>query len=256
MMDTQDIGRTLAEARRAGRKLSDYPGEPPDMAQALAIQDAMAAAMGAGVVGWKVGVTSARAQALCGVDAPLAGPVFEGDVWDSGAEVAMVGGDLGIIEAEIGFRMRDTLAPREAAYGRDEVLAAVGEVLPMFEWVNKRLPGGLMEKAEWLVADGVINRGLVCGAGIAFSAGMDLKGETVSVCRGDDELTTGLGANALGDPAEVLVWLANDLSARGKGLRAGDLVATGLICDVVTAEPGAQLEARFGSIGRVVLRVG
>ncbi|MDQ2091861.1 2-keto-4-pentenoate hydratase [Marimonas arenosa] len=254
-MDVDVAGRALAEARQAGRKLGDYPCEKPSMAEAFAIQDAMATAMHAPVVGWKVGLTSKRAQELCGVDAPLAGPVFEKDVWKSGAEIAPVEGDLGILEAEIGFRMAAELPSREAPYARAEVLAAVGEVLPVFEWVNKRLPGDLREAPEWLAADGVINRGLVYGAGVAFDPGMDLMAETVRVRRDGAVVTEGVGANALGDPAAVLVWLANSLSARGKGLKAGDLVATGLICDVVIAEPGVQCEAVFSSIGAVSLQV-
>lgn len=252
-METEATGRMLAAARTAGRKLEDYPGERPDMAQALAIQDSMAAAMGRPVLGWKVGLTSARAQALCGVDAPLAGPVF--DIWESGAGIAPVEGDLALIEAEIGFRMKADLPPRDAVYGRAEVLAEVGEVLPMFEWVNKRLPGDIREAAEWLVADGVINRGLMIGAGLAFVPGMDLAGETVRVARNGEVFTDGVGANALGDPAEVLVWLANDLSARGKGLKAGDVVATGLIAELAHAEPGVEIAAEFAHLGRVALRV-
>ena len=255
-MDHELAGRAIAEARKAGRKLGSYPCEMPDMAGALAIQDAMAAAMGAPVAGWKVGLTSKRAQEICGVDAPLAGPVFEGCVWESGAEIALVEGDLGIVEAEVGFRMAADLPARKAGYGRGEVLAAVGAVLPVFEWVNKRLPGGIMEKAEWLVADGVINRGLVCGAERAFAPEMDLATETVRVSVDGAEVTRGVGAAAMGGAAEVLVWLANDLSARGKGLRRGDLVATGLICDVVEAVPGARMEAEFSTLGTVSLRVG
>lgn len=255
MMDHDAAGRALAEARRVGRKLEGYPCEAPDMAGALAIQDAMAAAMGAQVVGWKVGLTSRRAQEICGVNAPLAGPVFDGFIWESGAGIALVEGDLGIIEAEVGFRIGADLPPRAAGYGRDEVLAAVRGVLPVFEWVNKRLPGGIMEKAEWLTADGVINRGVVCGGELAYARAMDLKAEQVRVTVDGAEVTRGVGSAALGDPAEVLVWLANDLNARGKGLRAGDLVATGLICDVVQAVPGARVEAEFSTLGKVALSV-
>lgn len=254
-MEIEAVGRVLAEARQAGRKLERYPGAQPSMEEALAMQEAMAVAMGVPVAGWKVGLTSARAQALCGVNAPLAGPVFADCIWQDGAEIAMVAGDLGILEAEIGFRMARDLPPRQAPYGRDEVLAAAGEVLPVIEWVNKRLPGDLREAPEWLVADGVINRGLVVGQAMRFEPARDLKAETVQVWADGTMVTEGVGANALGDPAEVLVWLANDLSARGKGLRRGDVIATGLICDVVQAEPGKRVEARFGALGQVALEI-
>lgn len=254
-MDHTEAGRMLAEARRAGRKLAAYPCARPDMAGALAIQAAMTAAMAVPVAGWKVGLTSRRAQEICGVDAPLAGPIFADCLWPDGAELAPVEGDLGILEAEIGLRMGADLPPRAAPYGRDEVLAAVAEVLPVIEWVTKRLPGGIREEAEWLLADGVINRGLVLGAATRFAPGFDLAGETVQVLKDGARATEGLGANALGGADAVIAWLANDLRARGTGLRKGDVVATGLICDVVEAVPGSRIEARFSSIGTVTLRV-
>ncbi|MDQ2093698.1 2-keto-4-pentenoate hydratase [Rhodalgimonas zhirmunskyi] len=248
-MTPQEMGATLAEARRDGRKLSDYPGpKPTDMDAAQAVQDAMTAAMGLPVLGWKVGLTAKKAQEICGVDAPLAGPVFE--IAESGVEWPLLEGDLGVIEAEIGFRMRADLPPRDAEYARAEVLAAVGTVLPVFEWVNKRLPGGLREAAEWLLADGVVHRGLIAGAERAYAPDMDMAAETVRVSVNGTEATRGAGAAALGDPAEVLVWLANALNRQGKGLCAGQVIATGLICDVVEAVPGAEIVAEYATLGR------
>ena len=255
-METQAIGRILAEARRDGRKLTEYPGETPgDLPQAFAVQDAMSAAMGKPVVGWKVGLTSAKAQTLCGHDAPLAGPVFDGDLHDSGAELSLVQDDMGVLEAEIGFRMAADLPSRAAPYERDEVVAAIGTALPVIEWVNKRLPGGLQEAAEWIVADGVINRALICGPETPFDPAMDMTTERVEVSMNGEVVTQGVGANALGDPVAVMVWLANDLSARGKRLLRGDVVATGLICDVVRAEPKVTVDVRFAALGNVSVKV-
>ena len=255
-MQSETLGRKLAEARRAGRKLSTYPAEKPaGTGDAFAVQEAMIRAMGVPVAGWKVGLTSVRAQALCGVDQPLAGPVFADALFDSGVELPLVEGDLGVLEAEIGFRMGTDLPPRPAPYGRDEVVPAIAAAVPVFEWVNKRLPGGLMEAPEWIIADGVINRLLVKGVDVGFRPEMDFATETVQVSKNGVPVTQGIGANALGDPLEVMVWLANDLRMRGKGLRTGEVVATGLISDVVEAEAGAEFEAVFGEIGAVRLRV-
>lgn len=255
-MDATEIGRQLAEARRAGCKLDAYPGDKPaDQAQALAVQDAMVRAMAVPVAGWKVGLTSRRAQQLCGVDQPLAGPVFRNCVYENGVQVPLVEADLAVLEAEIGFRLKADLPARVEPYDRREVAAAIDTLVPMFEWVNKRLPGGLMDELEWIVADGVMNRALVCGEGVAFSPEMDLKAETVRVFKDDVQVTDGVGANALGDPMAVMIWLANDLSQRGKSLMAGDVVATGLICDMVQAEPGSTFRAEFGQIGSVALSV-
>lgn len=255
MMNIEAAARAIAEARKMGRKLADYPCDLPDMAQALAIQEAMAGAMGVPVAGWKVGLTSARAQEICGVDSPKAGPVFSGSLWENGAEIGLAEQDVGVIEAEIGFRMKADLLPGDGPFTRDSVQGAVGEVMPVFELVNKRLPGGLLEKAEWMISDGVFNRGVVLGAPVAFDPAMDLAGETVEVRRDGALVTQGEGLSEVGDPLDVLVWLANDLAARGKHLKAGDVIASGLMCDVVQAIPGARVEADFSTLGKVTLSV-
>ena len=112
-----------------------------------------------------------------------------------------------------------------------------------------------MESAEWILADGVMNRAVILAGGLVFAPDMDLAAERVQVFVNGVAETDGLGANAMSGPVEVMTWLANDLSARGKGLRAGDVVATGLICDVVQAVPGARVEARFKTLGSVSVTV-
>ena len=49
---------------------------------------------------------------------------------------------------------------------------------------------------------------------------------------------------------EALVWLANDLSRRGFGLRQGDAVTTGTVAGVHYAEAGMRVVADFGALGK------
>ena len=44
--------------------------------------------------------------------------------------------------------------------------------------------------------------------------------------RNGEQVAAGTGADVFGDPCEAMVWLANELRARGLGLRAGDLVVS------------------------------
>ncbi|MDU8928692.1 fumarylacetoacetate hydrolase family protein [Alisedimentitalea sp. MJ-SS2] len=255
-MDIQETGQTLAEARKAGEKLAKYPGaRPANLARAFSVQEAMIAAMGRDIVGWKVGLTSEKAQEICGYGAPLAGPVFAGDSHEDGVVLPVLAGDLGILEAEIGLRMATDLPPRATPYTRDEVISAIGTVLPMIEWVNKRLPGGLREDAEWIVADGVMNRCVICGSERPFHAGLDLAQTSVQAEVDGQSVTEGVGANAMGGPLEVLTWLAGDLNARGRGLKAGEVISTGLVCDVIQAVPGTQVSAAVAGIGTVTLTI-
>ncbi len=74
-------------------------------------------------------------------------------------------------------------------------------------------------------------------------------------CTGDGEaVADGVGANALGDPLNVLEWTANHLSALGDGIRAGEVVSTGTCTGLTPIAPGETLVADFGDLGRVEVR--
>ena len=47
----------------------------------------------------------------------------------------------------------------------------------------------------------------------------------------------------------MLVWLANELSARGLGLKAGQVITTGSAANVIQVKPGDVVVADFGDLG-------
>ena len=63
----------------------------------------------------------------------------------------------------------------------------------------------------------------------------------------------GAGANALGDPRIALTWLANHLSKRGIGLKAGDIVTTGTCITPLPIAPGDRIIAAFVGLGQVTV---
>ena len=66
-------------------------------------------------------------------------------------------------------------------------------------------------------------------------------------------VSEGNGANVLGNPLNVMAWLANHLQSRGLSLKSGDIVTTGTACDVYNAEAGDNITADFGELGAVSL---
>lgn len=251
-MDIETIAKILADARKQSCRLPDYPCAcPTSVNEAYVIQDATTIAMESPVVGWKVGVTSEAARKLLGVSEPISGPLLEDYVFDSGVAIHVSWEDLRIVEAEIGFRMKVDLVPRDRPYLYEDILISIATVHPVFELANKRLPGTAKDAPEWIIADGSLNQAFVVGDAVDFQPGMNLATEAVTVDVDGSPFSNGVGSNALGDPIAVITWLANHLSARGITLRKDDLVATGLICDVLFGEPGTLVTASFANIGTV-----
>ena len=51
-----------------------------------------------------------------------------------------------------------------------------------------------------------------------------------------------------------VAWLANALARRGRGLKAGEFVTTGSICEVIWVKPGDVAIATIESLGSVSAR--
>jgi len=263
----QEIAETLAAARADGRKLDAPPGpDPASWEDAYAIQDALIAATDSAVVGWKIGATSRRAQERLGVDGPFIGPLFERWVTASPAAIATPAAALRIVEPEFAFRMAVALPPRETPYSEDEVRAAAGTLHPAFELIDRRIKDqpdagaegtdGFAANPFWFVADCGANAAFVLGEGTADWTALDPAALGVSVTVDGAPKAQGTGAAAMGGPLAALTWAANHLSARGIGLKPGDVVTTGVVTEIFTLQPGETADAEFEALGAVSLEMG
>ena len=244
-------GALLWEAWRSREQIDALPVEcrPNSVETAYAIQDALVASAGLPIAGYKIGATNAEVQARFGVDAPFSGRVFKDFVSPSPARVKANQVNFYAIEAEFDFVMGRALGPGEAPFTREDVAAAVVSVHPAIEVPDSRYADWLSMKAEDLIADNAIGCLLSLGAPAEDGLARDLAGQAVVVRVNGEVVSEGSGGNVLGDPWNVLVWLANHLGARGETLEAGHLVTTGSTAAVVQCKPGDTVTADFGPIG-------
>ena len=156
------------------------------------------------------------------------------------------------IESEIIFRLTKDLPSREKPYERDEVLDAV-TLHPGFELIESRYEDIRSIKRLSAVADNITNGGLVYGPAAARGwEGYNLARHTVKVTK-NGRLFLFSSGNRGGDPIASLVGLVNYLSQeRGRrGMTTGTSVTTGTLTGIAFAEPGAQLMADYGRLGKV-----
>lgn len=246
----------LIAARGDHRRLDAFPPQcrPESIEDGLAIQEAFAEAWSVPVAGYKIGCTSPEAQKLLGSPGPFPGRVFAPVLLESPAKVAAKAFHRLGIEPEFAFTMARDLPARAARYTREEAADAVAALHGAIELIDSRWTDWLKVGVASIVADNGANGGLVLGPPVTDWRGIDLA-KAKAVLRFDDKLIAqGTGAAVLGNPLEALAWLANHLSARGYGLKAGDAVTTGTVANVHFADPGMHVTADFGPIGMVELR--
>lgn len=215
-----------------------------DVGTAYRVQKAYVTAISAGrrIAGYKIGLTSRRMQAMCGIDSPVSGVIFADGVKASGAGLDRAAYHHLGLEFEICVRLGADLAPGSSPVGRDEAAAVVDGVCAAIEIVDDRnadYGGGIDGKS--LIADNSWNFGVVLGAFVSPPERMeDVEGVAL---QDGVEIGRGLGADVLGHPLEPLAWLANHLAAQGGMLRKGDIVMTGSI--VTTRFPDRPARYRF-----------
>ncbi|MFO1023980.1 MAG: hypothetical protein U1E70_02250 [Acetobacteraceae bacterium] len=245
--------RRILGARSARQTLAGLPPahRPANLPEAYRMQRALTEAWGDRVTGWKVGATSPEVQALFGINEPVFGPIFTETVATSPAGLPEADFPHRLLESEFAFSFRTGLPPRPEPYRRTEVLAAVESVIPALEVVSPRFDRLMVDDIPLLVADFCANGGAILGTPCTAWQGLDLPAQPVRLLIDGVLCQEGTGALVLGDPSNVLVWLANALSAQGLAIAAGEFVLTGTMTGLHAPEPGQTAVADFGSLGIV-----
>lgn len=240
-------------AHAGGAPIGEIPaGMLPDAEAAYRVQRTLVGELGRRPTGWKVGCTNAWAQRMTGTDEPFYGRMFAETTHASPARLDS--GNLfdPIVEPEIAFRLGADLAPEGAPYGPGEAGAAVAALLPAIEVVDCRYAVGWPADLVRTIADNGVHACFVAGPEAPAWEEVDRPAVSVVLEVNGERVCGGSGANALGDPLDVLAWIANKCAAHGVTLRAGEIVTTGNIADsAVHAKPGDTAVADFGPLGRV-----
>ncbi|HMJ76863.1 MAG TPA: fumarylacetoacetate hydrolase family protein [Iamia sp.] len=210
-------------------------------------------ARGAVVTGYKVGLTSATAQAAMGARDPVYGELL--DPWILRSPARITTGDLhcAVVEAELAFVFDEPLSPRAS---RDEI-AAKSRVTAAMDVPDSRCAGWypiadvvLVD----LVADNAFAGRLVVGEATVPTASVDLVATRVELRVDGTPVDHGTGANVLGDPLAAVVWLSDQLADRRLAIKAGDVVSAGTMTAPVVGRPGL-FEADFGELGTATLEI-
>lgn len=253
-MNVEEAAELIWTEARHGRYF------PPALRGRLALTDALRVqlavrdrkiAAGGKQLGWKVGVTSARARKRYGTEARPFGHIMAADTYAAGATVPGARAlDLGL-EPELCFTIGTTV--RGPGVTPAQMRAAVAAVGAAFELVEDRARG--VTDFPLNVADNLSQWGLVIGETRSpLPDGLDL-GSVRMECRRDEQLV----AQVVGDDGQIddhflsLSILANTLAEYGQALEGGMRVITGSFSnhDVATDQ---VWRAEFAGIGAVSAR--
>jgi 2-keto-4-pentenoate hydratase len=247
----------LFDLWKTGHVADRLPPEltPTSRSEAYAVQALIEKRSARPLFGWKIAATSKAGQAHIGIDGPIAGRLLAERAFADGARLRFGANRMRVVEAEFAFRFARDLPPRDQPYAVDEVLAAVASLHPALEVPDSRYADFVHAGEFQLIADNACAHEFVLGpAAPADWRRYDLASHPVHATIAGKLERDGSGANVLGDPLIALTWLANELSAHGVALKAGEAVTTGTSTVPIPIAPGDEVRADFGPLGTVGLR--
>ena len=251
----REAGRRLGQAWLAARPLDAYPEalRARSRAQAYAIQDAMAAAIGEPITGWKLGATSPTMRERAGHDGAIIGRVFESVTFATPVELSMSRFPDSRVECEFAFRMCEAIHPRPQPWTAAE-LAERAVLHVAVEIIGNRYPkgaGAFKPTTNDEIADNGAGIGFVFGPAIAHWRRHDLRNLDIDIRVDDHEPAENFLGECRCDPIEALVQAAGILAERGIAIEAGQYVSTGAATDPQPVRAGSAVRARFGSLGAI-----
>ncbi|MFH1243312.1 MAG: fumarylacetoacetate hydrolase family protein [Pseudomonadota bacterium] len=204
------------------------------------------------VIGWKVGATSRSVMDQLRVSEPIFGCMTSKSDLSTLMEVKASGFCRLAVEGEIAFLMGAPL--KGPGITRGDVMRATSGITGAIELVDSRIKDWDANPSE-AVADNAFHAGIMLGPITKPLAGFDLIHEGVVLRKNAKLLASACGVEALGNPINVVVWLANKLAEFGKEIGAGEIVSTGSLTNFFFIEPGDVLEVSFSNLGTIQFAV-
>ena len=227
-----------------------FPGLAQEQSYAIQLRTVQSrVAAGAHIVGVKAAFTNRTIQEEFGMDEPAAGFLFDSRTFSDGAVIPFDGLICAMVEAEIGCVLSEDLNGPGVTIAM--ALQALEGVMPAIEIVDLRSKNWQVTAPD-ITADSDGNWGVVLGGTLTPVRDFDLRLVGCVLAKNGQMVSTGAGAAALGNPARVVAWLANKLSALGLGgLRRGQVVITGSLMKPQVISRGDCFTATYDRLGSV-----
>ena len=249
--------RLLLGVRRDGRLLAELPADcrPGNVAEGYAVQNRLAEIMDVEFGGWFLGCTNPEIQRQLDTNEPYSARLIASEIYASPKVLQIPSGLPVVLEVEFAFRLSRDLPPRETSYSVEEASQAIASVHPSIEVVISHFEDWTYQSFFALLADNGTDGALVYGKGSENWRELDLAHVRTRLVVNDEPVVEGGAANIDGGPLGTFTWLANHLSSRNIGLRAGEICNTGSCTSMYFVERGSVAVAQFDGLGEVTVEL-
>lgn len=244
--------RDLFEAERTRKPVPQLSRTFPrmDIEDAYAVQALWMAeriAMGARVVGHKIGLTSRAMQMASKITEPDYGRILDDAFFNDGAQIKAERFIKPRLEVELAFVMgSDLQGPGVRLY---DVMRAAEFVVPALEIIDYRteVPRAIVDT----IADNAAFGAIVVGGRPIRPMDVDIRWVGATLSKNGIIEESGVSAAVMGHPAAGVAWLVNKLAVVDARLEKGQIVLAGSFTRPVDIAAGDVIQADYGPLGAI-----
>jgi len=244
-----DMHTRLARYEALPEKLA-----PTSIEAAYAVQNAFVRRMqmrGLKPLGAKIALSSPQMQEMVGIDRPVGGTIVGAELQHSPARIRASQLGRVCIECEVAVRLGSSLEAGGAPFSEETIRDSVDACAAAFEIADDRNADYEKLDALNLIADNAWNAGIILGPVVTEFDPATLADATAVLHMNGEKVGEGKGSDALGHPFNSLRVLADELTAQGRSLKAGDWVLTGTVIRTWFPDVGSSLTYSHSVLGDV-----
>jgi len=248
----------------AAGQLADYDACQPgtmfakgvvlDVAQGYELQSAVAELRrdrGERIIGYKVGCTSPKIREQLRIDHCVTGRLYGSEQHASGVRLSLQKFANLAIEGELAVELAHE--PSEEDFAKIGIPTCVARVFPVIE-LHHHVMRGDQPSAGELIANNALHAGFIAGAGVSpadITGEPSLESSTLSIFAGNRLLDECSGPTLVQTIRASLKWLSEVVRDRGDRLRAGQIILTGSIPNLIPITDDCIIRVETPPFGNV-----
>lgn len=257
LMTLISLAQNLVNARQLGT-LVETSEHPNSVEAAYELQALVTEASQDRLTGFKIGATAVETQGILGLSEPFFGPLLNAHCRQANDLPSVFNTHPNhsvVIECEFVVGLKHDLKPDGAPLTNDDVAKATDWVAAGFELVGTRFHS-TPHKGFCAIGDNGNNVAVITGTPHYEWNQQSLYTHPVSLSINEQQVASGhSGVSVEGHPFAMVAWLANHEKMQSRGLKAGEFVYTGTCTGAIQLNIGDVVEADFGSLGQLSLRL-
>ena len=196
----------------------------------------------------KLGLTSPAKMKQMNVDDPIYGYVFNYMVVENEGSFSVKDYIHARVEPEISLVMKNEL--KGPGITIEDVKENIDYVVSSLEILDSRYIDYKFTHSD-VIADNTSARGAVYSETRVHLDEVDLINEKAQLKINGEVKAEGTGAAVLGNPLETIVFLANELGAKGQAVPAGVPIMTGGMTSAIAIKADDLIEVDYSTLGKI-----